>query len=95
MLDFGPRPSILRRVINYSLATEGTQGFSKPVEGILTGRVKGLGLSFLQKALILPQEQASDLHALEKPADGALFPKETSASVRAQCLHVCLVQHSQ
>lgn len=51
MFDFGSRPSILRRVINYSLATEGTQGFSKPVEGILTGRVKGAGLERLTEGI--------------------------------------------
>lgn len=44
---FGSRPSILRRVINYSLATEGTQGFSKPMEEVLTGRVQGVGLGLL------------------------------------------------
>lgn len=41
LFGFGSRPSILRGVINYSLATEGTQGFSKPMEGILTDRVRG------------------------------------------------------
>lgn len=53
---FGPRPSILRRVINYSLATEGTQGFSKPMEEILTGRVKGVGFELLTESIdSLPQ----------------------------------------
>lgn len=48
---FGSRPSILRRVINYSLATEGTQGFSKPMEEILTDRVWGDGLELLTESI--------------------------------------------
>lgn len=64
---FGPRPSILRRVINYSLATEGTQGFSKPMEEILTDRVKGVGLELLTESIAsCAMEQDGDPHASEK-----------------------------
>lgn len=70
---FGPRPSILRRVINYSLATEGTQGFSKPMEEILTDRVKGVGLELLTESIAsVPRNRTVTRMLQRRPGDGAL-----------------------